>query len=130
MIKMSFLSPYCEVMIFKIASALGIEKIRKSLLWSSDWMIEENMLHASLIIKDCGLSISKAEWYIDPDYSGISILDTPKCFMDAARNRLVNLWLKLLCIQGRCMFRRPWRMEWLGCHGEWVQRRSPLYLSS
>lgn len=72
---MSFLSPYCEVMIFKIASALGIEKIRKSLLWSSDWMIEENMLHASLsadrIIKVSELSIRKAEWYIDPGHSQV-----------------------------------------------------------
>ena len=69
-IKLSFLSPYCEQMILKIVSGLGVEKIRTSLLWYPKWMLEESLMHASLsaesIIQNSELSIRNAEWYIDP----------------------------------------------------------------
>ena len=56
-IKMSFLSPHCELVITNIASVLGIDAIAKSLMWSPKCMIEESMLHASLsadaVIKNC-----------------------------------------------------------------------------
>ena len=100
-IRLRFLSIYCEELIMKRLSDLGIEKIRTAPYWQPMWMLEESLLRASLSanprIVESELSIHRAEWFIDPGHNvKLSAQSKPA---DAAFVSSIPLYTKIDCVQ-------------------------------